>query len=199
MHVRMFDVARQYFRKKKVEIEKGVISPTNDHYAAYKPSLVPSQHRVAMIKLALKDPEHQWIVCDDWETKQQEWIRTLPALRYYEGIYGSNLKLLCGADLLESFLVPNLWSDEHILEILTVYNIVCVPRPGSNAWKLIHNSSKSHLFKQHLDCIHIIEDWSPIDISSTMIRDAVKHNKSIDQLVHRDVVSYIKAKNLYKY
>lgn len=200
MHLRMFEVAKQFFKSKKnIDIQKGVISPTNDHYAAIKPTLIPSRHRVAMINLALKDVTGAWIVCDTWETRQQTWIRTLIALRHYESVYGSNMKLLCGADLIESFLVPNLWSDEHIEEILTSYNIVCVPRCGSNPWKIIHDSEKSHIFRKHLDCIHIIEDWAPTNISSTQIRTAVRENQSIDHLVNKDVAAYIKANNLYKY
>lgn len=200
MHLRMFELAKHQLKtKRNILVDRGVISPTNDSYAAYKPSLSPAHHRLAMVQLALKDVECRWIVCDDWETKQREWIRTLPALRHYETIYGKNLKLLCGADLLESFLVPNLWSDEHIEEILHSYGIVALPRVGSNPWKLLYDSPKAELFKRNLDNIEIIEDFCPNDISSTMVRDAVKEGKPIDHLVHRDVAKYIKDRSLYKY
>lgn len=200
MHLRMFELARHHLKtKKNIIVEKGVVSPTNDFYAAIKPSLSPSHHRISMIQLALKDVEQRWIVCDDWETKQGEWVRTLPALRHYESVYGKNLRLLCGADLLESFLIPNLWSDEHIEEILKNYGIVALPRKGSNPWKLLYDSAKSEIFKRNLDQIDIIEDFCPNEVSSTMVREAVRDGKPIDHLVHRDVASYIKNKGLYKY
>lgn len=200
MHLRMFELARHHMKtKRNITVERGVISPTNDHYAIIKPSLSPAHHRLSMINLALKDVECRWITCDDWETKQKEWIRTLPALRHYETVYGKNMRLLCGADLLESFLIPNLWSDEHIEEILSCYGIIALPRIGSNPWKLLYDSPKAEIFKRNLDQIDIIEDFSPNEISSTNVREAVKEGKPIDHLVTREVATYIKNKGLYKY
>jgi nicotinamide mononucleotide adenylyltransferase len=200
MHLRMFELARHHLRTKKgINVEKGVISPTNDSYALIKPSLSPAIHRLAMVRMALKDIEADWIVCDDWETKQQEWIRTLPALRHYSTIYGNNLKLLCGADLLESFLIPNLWADEHIEEIIRDFGIVAVPRPGSNPWKLLYASSKSHIFRKHIDQVVLLDEDPKVNISSTMVRDAVRESKPIGHLVHRSVERYIRDKGLYRY
>lgn len=200
MHTRMFELARHHLKNKKnIQVVRGVISPTNDNYALIKPSLSPAHHRLAMINLALKDKQNNWIVCDDWETRQSDWVRTLPALRHYETVYGKNLKLLCGADLLESFLVPNLWSDEHIEEILERFGIVALPRGGSNPWKLLYDSSKSDIFKRHLDCIDILDDFCPLDISSTAVRDAVKEGKPIDHLVQQEVERYIRKEGLYRY
>lgn len=197
MHLKIFEIAKHHLKiKKNIHVEKGVISPTNDNYAAIKPSLSPSNHRLAMIQLALKDVN--WIVCDDWETRQPHWVRTLAALKHYETVYGKNLKLLCGADLIESFLVPNLWSDEHIEEIINSYGVVVLPRKGSNPWRLIHDSSKSEIFKRNSDQVDILDDFCPIDISSTMVRNAVKEGQPIDHLVNCDVAKYIEDKGLYR-
>lgn len=200
MHLRMFELAKHHLRtKKNILVERGIISPTNDKYALMKPSLSPAHHRLAMIDLALKDVESHWIMRDSWETEQDTWIRTLPALRHYETVYGKNLRLLCGADLIESFLVPNLWADEHIEEILRSYGIVVIPRPGANPWKLLYDSPKSHIFQRNLDQIDIIEDHSPLNLSSTMVRDSVRDGRPIDHLVHPAVAKYITSKGLYKY
>lgn len=196
----MFELAKHHLRSKKgIIVDKGVISPTNDCYAIIKPSLSTSIHRLAMIRSALKDVTNNWIICDDWETRQKEWVKTLPALRHYETVYGRNMRLLCGADLLDSFLIPDLWADEHIEEILKSYGIVALPRRGSNPWKLLYDSPKATIFRQYLEQIDIIEDTCPVDVSSTMVREAVKEGRPIDHLVHRDVASYIKNKSLYKY
>lgn len=198
MHLRMFEIAKNYLKtKKNIVIEKGVISPTNDNYALLKPSLSPARHRLAMIRLALKD--NSWIICDTWETEQREWIRTLPALKHLETVHGKNLRLLCGADLLESFLVPGLWSDEDIEDILKRYGIVCLPRDNTNPWKLIHDSSKAHIFRRYIEKIDIVDDFYLINISSTMVRESIKHGKPIDHLVHKDVAEYILTNGLYKY
>lgn len=199
MHLRMFEVARHYLKTKKcIQVVKGVLSPTNDNYANYKPSLSPSNHRIAMVRLAIREPDYNWIVCDDWETQQKDWIRTLPALKHYSTVYGNNLKLLCGADLLESFLIPNLWSDEHIESILNDFGVVVIPRRGSDLRKMLHDSDKAPIFKRFIDQIHIVEDFTMIDISSTMVREAVKKGQPIGDLVHPDVARYIAKEGLYK-
>ena len=45
-------------------------------------------------------------------------------------------KLLCGADLLESFAVPGLWNEDDLRD----YGIVVISREGSNPKKFIYNS-----------------------------------------------------------
>lgn len=199
MHLRMFEIAKYHLKKKGITVSRGIISPTNDNYAIYKPSLSPAFHRLAMINLALRGVEGQWIICDDWETKQTEWIRTLPALKHYQTTHSQNIKLLCGADLIESFLVPNLWSDEHIGEILQSFGVVVIPREGSDIYKLLYKSSKSDIFRKYIDQIDVIDEHTHINVSSTMVRDAVREGKPIDHLVHRDVAMYIRNNNLYKY
>lgn len=200
MHLRMFDIAKYYLQTKKgITVEKGIISATNDNYSIHKPSLSPATHRNAMIRLALTDPNYKWIVCDDWETSQNGWVRTLNVLQHHRSVYGQNLKLLCGADLLDSFLVPGLWSDDHIEQIIKTFGIVVIPRSGSNPWKLLLESEKANIFKRYIDLIIIVDGVDCIDISSTIVRNAVKEGQPIDQLVPRDVATYIRNKGLYKY
>lgn len=68
------------------------------------------------------------------------------------------------------------------------------------------------LFKQYESCIkdkidfikvarhHFFGNYRPeinLDISSTIVRDRIKHNQVVDGLVHPDVDKYIKKHNLY--
>lgn len=199
-HLRMFELAKYHMRMKKhIIVEKGIISPTNDAYAVIKPSLSPAFHRLAMIKLALKDVKKNWIVCDEWETQQKDWVRTLPALRHYSTIYGPNMKLLCGADLIESFSVPNLWLDEDIEEILKTYGILVLPRKGSEPFKQYYQGPKSKLLNKYQDRLEILDVSFLVSGSSTQVRDSVKEGRPIDQLVHPDVARYIEDHNLYRY
>ena len=66
------------------------------------------------------------------------------------------LKLLCGADLLESFSVPGLWKTDDILRIVQDYGIVVITREGSNPEEYIQNSST---LRELADHIHIVQDW----------------------------------------
>ena len=65
-------------------------------------------------------------------------------------------KLLCGADLLESFAVPDLWNEEDLTTIVRDYGIVVISREGSNPEKFIYNSD---LLTRYQHNIHIITEW----------------------------------------
>ncbi|XP_008066819.1 nicotinamide/nicotinic acid mononucleotide adenylyltransferase 1 [Carlito syrichta] len=104
------------------------------------------------------------------------------------------VKLLCGADFLESFGVPNLWKSEDITQIVADYGLVCITRAGNDAQKFIYESD---MLWQHQGNIHLVYEWIPNDISSTKIRRALRRGQSIRYLVPDLVQEYIKKHNLY--
>ena len=65
-------------------------------------------------------------------------------------------KLLCGADLLESFAVPGLWNEDDLTAIVRDYGIVVISREGSNPEKFIYNSD---LLTRYQHNIHIVPEW----------------------------------------
>lgn len=106
------------------------------------------------------------------------------------------VKLLCGADLLESFAVPNLWKSEDITQIVGDYGLVCITRAGNDAQKFIYESDA--LWK-HRNNIHLVNEWITNDISSTKIRRALRRGQSIRYLVPDLVQEYIEKHDLYSY
>ena len=64
-----------------------------------------------------------------WESEQQDkWTPTVQVLQHLQKQLSScqeitspaaSLKLLCGADLLETFAVPNLWPEKDVRYVLT--------------------------------------------------------------------------------
>ncbi|XP_020829870.1 nicotinamide/nicotinic acid mononucleotide adenylyltransferase 1 [Phascolarctos cinereus] len=104
------------------------------------------------------------------------------------------LKLLCGADFLESFGVPNLWKLEDIATIVGKYGLVCITRSGNNAEKFIYESD---ILWKHRNNIHLVNEWITNDISSTKIRRALRRGQSIRYLVPEPVQQYIEKHNLY--
>lgn len=104
------------------------------------------------------------------------------------------VKLLCGADLLESFNVPNLWKMEDITQIVGIYGLICVTRAGSDAQKFIYESD---VLWRHQDNIHLVTEWITNDISSTKIRRALRRGQSIRYLVPDLVQEYIEKHSLY--
>lgn len=95
-----------------------------------------------MLKIGLRSSN--WIKLSDWEINQDQWSRTKVVLEYHQNFLNNlinsrnnnsdceeesplwfpqtsllkneliKVKLLCGADLLESFAVPGLWKDEDV-------------------------------------------------------------------------------------
>ncbi|KAM4016326.1 nicotinamide/nicotinic acid mononucleotide adenylyltransferase 1 isoform 1-T2 [Anomaloglossus baeobatrachus] len=102
--------------------------------------------------------------------------------------------LLCGADLLESLGVPNLWKPEHVVEIVSSFGLVCITRMGSDVGKFIYESD---VLWKHRDNIHLVEEWVTNDISSTKVRRALRRGMSVRYLVPDPVLDYIKKHDLY--
>uniref|UniRef100_A0AAV2JUA4 Cytidyltransferase-like domain-containing protein n=1 Tax=Knipowitschia caucasica TaxID=637954 RepID=A0AAV2JUA4_KNICA len=139
--MRLFELARDHMHSTgQYNVLGGIVSPVSDAYR--KQGLVPARHRIAMAKLALKTSD--WITVDEWESQQPDWMETVVTMRYHYNrilqeqqksstftnpISNSSptvqLKLLCGADFLDSFKTPGLWLDEHIEEVSGRYGLVC--------------------------------------------------------------------------
>jgi len=214
LHLRLFELAKDYFRVHLPlsTVLGGVISPVHDGYK--KSSLISSEHRLEMSRLAVSRAD-SWVRVSDWEVKQEDWSRTRHVLDSYTRIaqcpnsessdwlpdLGSDdqgpitFKLLCGGDLLESFAVPGLWNEEDLTTIVRDYGLVVISREGSNPEKFIYNSDLLTKFQQN---IHIVTEWITNDVSSTKIRTAVRRNNSIKYLVPDNVIKYIQDKKLYK-
>lgn len=133
------EIAKDHFTELgSHEVIGGIVSPVHDAYG--KKGLVSQTHRLAMLKMALATSS--WIRISDWESQQEAWTRTKSTLQYHQnylnsiirdlnGTNTSNLpswipdnvkqlkdpvqiKLLCGADLLESFATPGLWDNDDV-------------------------------------------------------------------------------------
>jgi nicotinate (nicotinamide) nucleotide adenylyltransferase len=133
---------------------------------------------------------------------QKDWSPSLVALtglqehvRTFQDWKDAQVKFLCGADLLESFAVPDLWDPNDIRNILEKYELLVVSREGSDPEKFIQSSE---LLKELKDHIHLMTNEIPNDISSTKIRSAVAHGKSIRYLLPDTVMHYIQENKLYK-
>ncbi|GAB1604302.1 nicotinamide/nicotinic acid mononucleotide adenylyltransferase 3-like isoform X2 [Argonauta hians] len=207
MHLRMFEIARdQLQRNGQYTVIQGIISPVNDNYA--KKDLISSRHRCAMVEKSLQNSD--WISLDRWESEQNTWTETRHVLAHHSNRLNAELnsfgdknhnpntilvKLLCGADLLESFGVPNLWRKEHIEEIVGNFGLVCINRAGSDPYRFIYESD---VLTQHQENIIIVTEWISNEISSTKVRRALRREQSVKYLLHDSVIDYIKKEKLYQ-
>ncbi|XP_029884141.1 nicotinamide/nicotinic acid mononucleotide adenylyltransferase 3 isoform X1 [Aquila chrysaetos chrysaetos] len=104
------------------------------------------------------------------------------------------LKLLCGADFLQTFKTPNLWKEEHIKEIVEKFGLVCISRAGSDPAQYI---SESDLLTQFQHNIFLVKEWIQNEISATQIRYALCRGLSVKYLIPDSVISYIAHHNIY--
>ncbi|XP_026872096.1 nicotinamide/nicotinic acid mononucleotide adenylyltransferase 1 [Electrophorus electricus] len=104
------------------------------------------------------------------------------------------LKLLCGADVLESFSVPHLWKHDDIAEIVGRYGLVCITRSGCDAEKFVYQSDVLH---KHRRNIHIVREWVTNEISATHVRRALCRGQSVRYLLPDHVLDYIHHLGLY--
>ncbi|XP_039964354.1 nicotinamide/nicotinic acid mononucleotide adenylyltransferase 1-like [Bactrocera tryoni] len=220
MHFRMFEIARDYYKTQGTHhVIGGVVSPTHDSYQ--KKGLVAGTHRFAMLKLALQSST--WIKPSDWEIQQTEWSRTISVLQYHQNYInnyinsplesdmngtlpswmplglrerqdGVQLKLLCGADLLESFAVPGLWADKDIEDIVGNHGLVVISRNGSNPEKFIFESDMLKKYQKH---ITLITNWVLNEMSSTLIRRLISSDQSVKYLLDDRVIDYIQRHGLF--
>lgn len=102
--------------------------------------------------------------------------------------------LLCGADVLESFTVPNLWKHEDLVEIMGRFGLVCITRSGNDPFKSVNQSD---VIWSHRKGIHVVHEWVTNDISATHVRRALRRGQSVRYLVPDSVIQYIQEHKLY--
>lgn len=219
MHLRLFELAKDHLQDQGYRVLGGVISPTNDKYN--KKGLISSVHRLEMARLALED--YSFVKLSPWEVEQAEWSRTRLVLDTHQDLItkfcqGSEEKqpwmpdnlsplnesdpgeipklvFICGADLLESFSVPNLWMESDIERIVQMYGLAVITREGCDPEKYIYGHDILNKFKEN---IHIATERVPNMISSTCIRLAIRRGHSIKFLVPNPVINYVNQNNLYR-
>lgn len=200
MHLRMLELAKDTLQKAGIRVVGGLVSPTHDHYKKHKQSLIAYQHRAEMVELAVQGSS--WIRCSRWEGAQPGWTRTLQVLEALQRLaredYNEPLlttKLVCGADLLESFNVPGLWKSESIERILVDHGLVVINRTGSEPHQFIFSHDVCYKYQHRIQLA-----FEPVhnDVSSTTIRKMVARGLSSRYLLPDQVCDYVEKIGLYK-
>ncbi|XP_019326046.1 PREDICTED: nicotinamide/nicotinic acid mononucleotide adenylyltransferase 3 isoform X1 [Aptenodytes forsteri] len=222
MHMRLFELARDHLHQTgRYQVIEGIMSPVNDDYR--KKGLVSARHRIAMAKLALEtsdwirvDPweseqetwtetvkvlRHHYNESLRLLQSKKEFMKnkrpierpTEDSLSYQHSVL-PELKLLCGADFLQTINTPNLWKEEHIKEIVEKFGLVCVSRAGSDPARYINESDLLTKFQHN---IFLVKEWIQNEISATQIRYALCRGLSVKYLIPDSVISYIAHHNIY--
>jgi nicotinate-nucleotide adenylyltransferase len=161
------------------ELQKVLFIPAK--YPPHKPvdKVTPERDRVQMLELAIKD--YSEFEMSDIELKREGPSYTIDTLQEIKKLYsGVEIIFIIGADNIleiESWYRPD--------EILQAATVVAFNRPGFDLRGKYE--SKIKMLKM-----------SPVDISSSEIRDKIRANESIKDLVPAAVREYIEKNSLYK-
>lgn len=191
MHLRLLEMAREYVQGKLgVHVALGVLSPVHDSYR--KQGLVSGHHRLQMLHLSTQSSD--WIEPWDWECEQSSWTRTRVVMEELFKITKCRVMLCAGADLLMSFSVPNLWSDDDV-DFICRHGVLILDRAGVDIQDILWSSP---LLFSHRWNVHTIPQPISNEISSTKIRLLISRGLSIRYLVDDAVCKYIESSNIYK-
>jgi nicotinamide mononucleotide adenylyltransferase len=180
------------------------LSPVSSLYE--KKGLVDVKHRLAMCELACEGSD--FVMVDRWEAEQPVWSRTFDVLesvkeRTKEVVGGGGesadaprVVIVCGSDLIQSFKIPGLWSEEHMTSLVVEHGIACIDRPGTNAETVLESIPFLQEKKSTWN-VSFIENDTLSDLSSTKLREALKAGEPIDEFTLPSVAEYIRKHSLY--
>lgn len=164
--------------------------------------IISAEHRAAMVHLSIEN--NPSFTFDDRELHRagaSYTIDTLLSLREELGMKTS-ITLLMGSDAFTKFDTWHRWQ-----EIIQLCHIALVQRPQTETNKLpkILETFLHHHYTENSDDLHTVpagfvtmRQVTALDISSTAIREAFKHDYSARYLMPDCVIEYIHTHKLYK-
>ncbi|WP_270596565.1 nicotinate (nicotinamide) nucleotide adenylyltransferase [Anaerococcus vaginalis] len=142
--------------------------------------------RLKMVNEAIKD--NPKLEINDCDYRDNEIHYTFNTINYFKKSYPNDeIFFIMGED---SFLDIEKW--KNYKEILKE-NLIIFKRYSNKNFSLI---SKINQVRKYNKNIYLIDNIA-LDISSTLIRNLVKENKSIRYLVNDEVINIIKEEKLY--
>lgn len=175
----------------RLNIARLMLLPSNIPPHKSAGDLAPTEHRLAMCRLAVEGVEH--LEVSDLELRRQGPSYTIDTLRELHREYPhDDLVMVIGADMLRIF---HKWVDFE--QIHGLVRLVTFPRPGVEIGDLpeLRRALGDAAVERILGDVLQVE---PMDISSTDIRRRVGRGEPIDHLVPQAVAEYIDRHGLYR-
>lgn len=155
-----------------------VVSPQNP--LKEKKSLLKDYHRLEMVRLAVEDDERFRV--SDIEFKLPTPSFTIDTLTYLEEKHpGRKFQLVMGADGLSTF---HKW--KHADLIVKKYHRLIYPRPGTDLDTVAHLPNAT------------LVNAPMMEISSSLIRKAIKEGKDVRHLVPARAYKYLREMHFYE-
>jgi nicotinate-nucleotide adenylyltransferase len=167
-------------------------------------NMADASKRLEMLRLAIEGvPAFE---ASDVELARKGPSYTIETLRYFQGHFGRErtIHFVVGQD---AFSEITTW--KSFRELFVTSHFIVMARPGSKLESLdrfirayiskdYQYDSRLHLYAHPEWCSIFRLDVTHLDISATMIREAVRRRRSIRFLVPPQVEEFIKRKGLYQ-
>ena len=165
-----------------------ILIPSNNH--PDKPNMTSAKARMDMVKLAAEqDCSFQIGYCEFDRKGKSYSIETASWIKNELGKNPEEIYWMIGADNVNEI---SKWHQAE--KLVKEVRFVVANRKTSNSVFVGTNKEKKIIDKMHIEYV----DTPIIEISSSMIRDRVKNDKSIHFLVPDNVAAYIEENNLYR-
>lgn len=182
--------------KHAMELDEVRLIPSYQTVHREKPIATPEQ-RLTMTKLACEDLKD--IVCDDCEYKRADQSYTIETIRTFKKHHPNDqLYFIIGYDAFLTFTEWKGWQD-----ILNNANLLVAKRPETK----LANTSTNTLLNQRQENSEIIKRFSngkisvleidALNISATDIRNKIKNNLDVSNILPISVYNFIKYEGIY--
>ena len=154
-------------------------------------SKTTTEQRFKMAQLAFSGLSSK-ISVSDIEIKRNGKSYTADTLKELKNLGYTDLYFLCGTDMI--LTLDQWYKPEYIFANATIVYM----RRENEAENDHLISQKIFDYKKRFNAKIINIDAKPIELSSSMVRQAVMENKNINDMVTSEVLDYIIANNLYR-
>jgi len=197
-HLRAAEEIREMFYLKQV-----IFIPTNISPHKESQEIVPAEHRLKMLNLAIND--NPCFFTSDVELRRPGKSYSIETIGHFKHTFGKELTLffILGMDV---FLEITSWKD--YIELFNLCNFIVMSRPGYEVEELdqvipaqvrsdfCYQNDKKMFINSSQHSIYFTE-ITPVDVSSRSIRTLVRDGRSIKHLLPETVESYLKEHKLY--
>ena len=178
-----------YEAKGTLGLDKIIFIPSGNPPHKQNKKVTDSYLRYEMVKNAVK--EYEGFEVSDYEVKKREKSYTYKTLEHLkEENNQCEIYFITGGDCLIDL---HTWN--NVPRILELCKLVVFNRPGHNKKEFLEEKKRTEL-KYGKEIIYL--DFLSLEISSTIIRDRIRNNLSVQFFLPSEVDKFIKKNNLYK-
>ena len=184
-HKRLSDEMRE-----RLSLSEVLIMPTFTPPHKEAKNLASSEDRLEMCRRTFSDDFYK---VSDLEIKREGKSYTVDTLLELKEIYPEDkIYLIIGSDMLLSF---HKWY--RYRDILSLCTLCVISRDDDETVKMLSDYAKDVLNRDEDKGEIIISSASPIELSSTLIREKLSKGEDVSSFIEEKTLEYIKEKGLY--